>query len=128
LLDERRGMHWLHELERVTARRSEPLLSDREQQVCAQCHSLRSAVAEGYHAGLPLLDFYRPELLSDPLYFADGQQREEVFITGNFAQSRMHAGGSPAATAMNRTVRPCGPRVTPCVAAAICPATSIARN
>lgn len=93
LLDERRGMHWLHELERVTARRSEPLLSDREQQVCAQCHSLRSAVAEGYHAGLPLLDFYRPELLSDPLYFADGQQREEVFITGNFAQSRMHAAG-----------------------------------
>src|SRR5690554_4480394 len=93
LLDERRGMHWLHELERVTARRSEPLLSDREQQVCAQCHSLRSAVAEGYHAGLPLLDFYRPELLSDPLYFADGQQREEVFISGSFAQSRMHAAG-----------------------------------
>lgn len=93
LLDERRGMHWLHELERVTARRSEPLLSDREQQVCAQCHSLRSAVAEGYHAGLPLLDFYRPELLSDPRYFADGQQRGEVFITGNFAQSRMHAAG-----------------------------------
>src|SRR5690606_30189823 len=91
LLDERRGMHWLHELERVTARRSEPLLSDREQQVCAQCHSLRSAVAEGYHAGLPLLDFYRPELLSDPLYFADGQQREEVFITGMSAHGRMHA-------------------------------------
>lgn len=93
LLDERRGMHWLHELERVTARRSVPLASDKEQQVCAQCHSLRSAIAEGYHAGLPLLDFYRPELLSDPLYFADGQQREEVFISGNFAQSRMHAAG-----------------------------------
>ena len=93
LLDERQGMHWLHELERVTASRSEPLHSDKEQQVCAQCHSLRSAIAEGYHAGLPLLDFYRPELLRDPLYFADGQQREEVFITANFAQSRMHAAG-----------------------------------
>lgn len=93
LLDERRDMHWLHEVERVTARRSEVLVTDKEQQVCAQCHSLRSAVAEGYHAGLPLLDFYRPELLSDPLYFADGQQREEVFISGNFAQSRMHAAG-----------------------------------
>lgn len=93
LLDERRGMHWMHELEQVTARRSEPLVTDKEQQVCAQCHSLRSAVAEGYHAGLPLLDFYRPELLSDPLYFADGQQREEVFISGNFAQSKMHQAG-----------------------------------
>lgn len=93
LLDERRGMHWLHELDRVTARRSEPLLSDKEQQICAQCHSLRSQVAEGFRAGLPLLDFYRPELLSDPLYFPDGQQREEVFITGNFTQSRMHAAG-----------------------------------
>lgn len=93
LLDERRGMHWLHELERVTARRSVALTTDKEQQVCAQCHSLRSATAEGYHAGLPLLDFYRPELLSDPLYFADGQQREEVFISGSFAQSRMHAAG-----------------------------------
>ncbi|EZQ19424.1 hypothetical protein CF98_02965 [Halopseudomonas bauzanensis] len=93
LLDERQDMHWLHELERVTARRSVPLSTDKEQQVCAQCHSLRSATAEGYHAGLPLLDFYRPELLSDPLYFADGQQREEVFISGSFAQSRMHAAG-----------------------------------
>lgn len=93
LLDERKGMHWLHELDRVTASRSIPLASDKEQQVCAQCHSLRSAVAEGYHAGLPLYDFYRPELLSDPLYFADGQQREEVFISASFAQSRMHAAG-----------------------------------
>lgn len=93
LLDERLGMHWMHELERVTAQRSEPLTTDKEQQVCAQCHSLRSVVAEGYHAGLPLLDFYRPELLVDPLYFADGQQREEVFISGNFAQSKMHQAG-----------------------------------
>ena len=29
----------------------------------------------------------------DPLYFADGQQREEVFISGNFAQSKMHQAG-----------------------------------
>lgn len=93
LLDERQDMHWLHEVERVTAKRSTPLTSDKEQQVCAQCHSLRSAVAEGYHAGLPLQDFYRSELLSDPLYFADGQQREEVFISASFAQSRMHEAG-----------------------------------
>lgn len=93
LLDERRDMHWTRELERVTAQRSKSLATDKEQQVCAQCHSLRSVVAEGYHAGLPLLDFYRPELLVDPLYFADGQQREEVFISGNFAQSKMHQAG-----------------------------------
>lgn len=93
LLDERQDMHWLHEMQRVTARRSTPLSSDKEQQICAQCHSLRSAVAEGYHAGLPLQDFYRPALLSDPLFFPDGQQREEVFISASFAQSKMHGAG-----------------------------------
>lgn len=93
LLDERQGAHWLHQLERVTAQRSAPLTSHKEQEICAQCHSLRSAVAEGYHAGQPLQDFYRSELLSDPLFFADGQQREEVFISASFAQSAMHQAG-----------------------------------
>lgn len=93
LLDERQDMLWLQDMERMTARRSTPLTSDKEQQICAQCHSLRSAVAAGYHAGRPLQDFYRSELLSNPLYFADGQQREEVFISASFAQSRMHEAG-----------------------------------
>ncbi|HDZ57635.1 MAG TPA: hypothetical protein ENI17_06210 [Pseudomonas xinjiangensis] len=91
--DERQGMHWLFELERVTARRSVPPGEAVEQAVCAQCHSMRSQVAEGFQHGGALLDHYRPELLRDPLYHPDGQQREEVFISGSFAQSKMHAAG-----------------------------------
>lgn len=90
---ERRDMHWLYELERVTARRSVAPGERTEQVVCAQCHSMRSQVAEGFQHGGALLDHYRPELLRDPLYHADGQQREEVFISASFAQSRMHAAG-----------------------------------
>lgn len=91
--DERKGMHWLHEVERVTAQRSVAPASSIEQPVCAQCHSMRSQVAEGVQQGGQFLDYYRPELLRDPLYHADGQQREEVFISGSFAQSKMHSAG-----------------------------------
>jgi tetratricopeptide (TPR) repeat protein len=40
-----------------------------------------------------LLDHYSPALLEPGLYHVDGQQREEVFVSGSFAQSRMHAAG-----------------------------------
>ncbi|GGJ86947.1 hypothetical protein GCM10007426_15080 [Alloalcanivorax dieselolei] len=60
-----------------------------EQDVCAQCHSLRHLVQEGMQQGGALFDHYRPELIHPPLYHADGQQRAEVFITGSFEQSRM---------------------------------------
>ncbi|HKW12702.1 MAG TPA: hypothetical protein VJO33_20105 [Gemmatimonadaceae bacterium] len=43
----------------------------------------------GYQAGKPFLDYYRPALLSRPLYHADGQQRDEVYVWGSFLQSRM---------------------------------------
>ena len=91
--DERQSMHWLFELERVTAQRSVSPSDSIEQPVCAQCHSMRSQVAEGFQNGGDLHDYYRPELLRDPLYHFDGQQREEVFITGSFEQSKMHSAG-----------------------------------
>ncbi len=58
----------------------QPPRQDTEIDVCAQCHSRRSQIADEYHAGLPFLDMYRPALLSPGLYFADGQQRDEVYI------------------------------------------------
>ncbi|PSJ44715.1 hypothetical protein C7H85_12090 [Zobellella endophytica] len=60
---------------------------------CARCHSFRSQLAEGYYPGQDWLDYYRPEPLIEPFYHIDGQQREEVFTWGSFAQSRMHAEG-----------------------------------
>jgi len=75
------------------ASRSQPRTSEREIQVCAQCHARRGQIADGYTAGKPFLDFYRPALLTRPLYYDDGQQRDEDYNWGSFLQSRMYAAG-----------------------------------
>ena len=92
-LDERRGVVWVANAITGNATRSRPRTSDREIETCAQCHARRSQIADGYEAGKSFLDYYRPALLSRPLYHADGQQRDEVYIWGSFLQSRMYARG-----------------------------------
>jgi tetratricopeptide (TPR) repeat protein len=92
-LDERRGARWAIDAKTGSAERSVPRDSAREIEVCAQCHSRRAQSSEGYHAGKPFLDYYVPSLLTAPLYHADGQQRDEVYVWGSFLQSRMHAKG-----------------------------------
>jgi len=92
-LDERRGITWKPLAESGNAARSRPRASEREIEVCAQCHARRGQIAEGYSAGKPFLDYYRPALLTSPLYHADGQQRDEVYIWGSFLQSKMYASG-----------------------------------
>ncbi len=74
-LDERRGIMWSVNAATGNAARSQPRANEREIEVCAQCHARRGQIAEGYQAGKPLLDYYRPALLGAPLYHADGQQR-----------------------------------------------------
>ncbi|MCC7486623.1 MAG: tetratricopeptide repeat protein [Burkholderiales bacterium] len=92
-LDERRGAGWAIDPHTGSSVRSVPRASEREIEVCAQCHSRRAQFAEGYHAGKRFLDHYSPSLLTAPLYHADGQQREEVYTWGSFLQSRMYARG-----------------------------------
>jgi len=92
-LDERNGVHWTTSAATGNSTRSRPRASDREIETCAQCHSRRVQIADGYVAGTPYLDYYRPALLSRPLYHADGQQRDEVYDWGGFLQSRMYAKG-----------------------------------
>jgi len=92
-LDERRGVAWIANATTGNATRSRPRTSDREIETCAQCHARRSQIADGYEAGTRLLDYYRPALLSRPLYHADGQQHDEVYIWGGFLQSKMYAHG-----------------------------------
>ena len=114
LLDERRGVTWnidpttgnaARSRERASAPgRSEALnpgarsaedssVSQREIEVCAQCHARRAQIAEGYRAGQAFMDHYLPSLLTPGLYHVDGQQRDEVFIWGSWLQSRMHRQG-----------------------------------
>jgi predicted CXXCH cytochrome family protein len=92
-LTERRGVVWLPNPTNGNSTRSTPRASEREIEVCAQCHARRGQLAEGYQAGKPFLDYYRPALLTSPLYYPDGQQRGEVYIWGSFLQSKMYANG-----------------------------------
>ena len=92
-LDERRGVTWSIDAATGNAKRSRERTGEREIEVCAQCHARRAQIAEGYHAGKPFLDHYLPSLLVAPLYWSDGQQRDEVFIWGSWLQSRMHRQG-----------------------------------
>jgi Tfp pilus assembly protein PilF len=92
-LDERRGVTWSVNPASGNAARSEPRVAEREIEVCAQCHARRGQIAEGYQAGKPFLDHYRPAFLTPPLYHSDGQQRGEVYNWGSFLQSKMYASG-----------------------------------
>jgi tetratricopeptide (TPR) repeat protein len=92
-LNERAGVTWTIDPATGNAVRSTPRAHDVEIETCAQCHARRGQVADGYQAGKPFLDFYRPALITAPLYFADGQQRDEDYVWGSFLQSRMYRAG-----------------------------------
>jgi predicted CXXCH cytochrome family protein len=64
-----------------------------EVQACAQCHSRRTQLTNAYIPREGYADHYKPELLSEPLYYVDGQIRDEVYEYGSFQQSRMFAKG-----------------------------------
>ena len=92
-LDERRGAAWVIDPATGNAARSTPRTTERELDVCAQCHARRGQFSNDYQAGDPLHDHYLPALLSEGLYHPDGQQRDEVFNWGSFVSSRMFAKG-----------------------------------
>jgi tetratricopeptide (TPR) repeat protein len=59
-------------------------------ELCAPCHSRRAILGDYTHAEADLLDSMLPSLLTDGLYFADGQILEEVYVYGSFTQSKMY--------------------------------------
>ncbi|HEY6281252.1 MAG TPA: tetratricopeptide repeat protein, partial [Burkholderiales bacterium] len=60
---------------------------------CAACHARRSTIAEGGQPGAPLEDTHRLAMITPPLYYPDGQQRDEDYIWGSFLQSKMFQKG-----------------------------------
>ncbi|MGI9352767.1 MAG: tetratricopeptide repeat protein [Rhizobiaceae bacterium] len=65
-----------------------------EIEVCAQCHSRRGTF--GANSPPPanrFPDHHRLALLSEGLYFPDGQINDEVYVYGSFLQSKMYARG-----------------------------------
>lgn len=60
---------------------------------CFACHSLRSPLTDGFKANTPFLEQFSPTLLAAPMYHADGQIKEEVYVYGSFLQSKMFKAG-----------------------------------
>jgi Flp pilus assembly protein TadD len=75
------------------AQRDPPAGAPLEVETCAPCHARRTTLAGGWRPGAPFLDHYRPALLEEGLYHADGQIQDEVYEYGSFLQSRMFAAG-----------------------------------
>ena len=59
-------------------------------ELCAPCHSRRGAMGDDTHAKADLLDNYLPSLLTENLYFPDGQIQDEVYVYASFTQSKMY--------------------------------------
>lgn len=64
-----------------------------EIELCAKCHSRRSQFSDDFVPGDRLRDHYLPSLLTEPLYYADGKIKDEVYVYGSFKQSRMYQSG-----------------------------------
>lgn len=62
-------------------------------QACAPCHSRRSTLYEGFRAGDNYYDFYTNQLLTEPIYYPDGQVLDEDYVHGSFIQSKMYHRG-----------------------------------
>jgi tetratricopeptide (TPR) repeat protein len=93
VLSERRGVQWSLNPVTGNSMRSQQNVSHAELNACAGCHSRRSRIAEDTHPATPYLDNYMPALIEQPLYQADGQIQDEVYVYGSFLQSKMHAAG-----------------------------------
>jgi predicted CXXCH cytochrome family protein len=76
----------------VTAHRDQPA-GDGLMDTCWACHARRSTLVEGGLPGRPLEDTHHPSLLTQPTYYADGQQRDEDYTWGSFRQSKMFQNG-----------------------------------
>jgi tetratricopeptide (TPR) repeat protein len=93
LFDERKDVHWNINKDTGSALRNQPRASSKEIEVCAQCHSRRSAISDDYSPGKPFMNHYIPRLLDEGMYYADGQIQDEVYVHGSFLQSKMYHKG-----------------------------------
>ena len=61
-----------------------------ELNACMPCHSRRGEVTQHHQTGKEIMDDYLPELPTTPLYFADGQVKDENYKYTSFLQSKMY--------------------------------------
>jgi hypothetical protein len=91
--NERDDLIWQVDSSTGNATRSRPKHTNLEIETCAACHSRRGTAHPGVLPGEPLLNNFNVSLLSEALYYPDGQINDEVYVYGSFAQSRMYHAG-----------------------------------
>ncbi len=84
---------WVMDTLTGIARRSAARASRMEVETCGLCHARRGQVWPDSAAGQILAQTQRVSLLNEGLYYADGQQLEEVYEYGSFVQSKMYRAG-----------------------------------
>jgi len=92
--DQRENAGWAIDPVSSNAKRALPPPERRtEIETCARCHAHRSQIGDDYLQGGELLDTHVPSLLSNGLYWSDGQMRAEVYNYASFMQSKMYQKG-----------------------------------
>ena len=84
---------WIMDTATGIARRSLPRSNRMEIETCGLCHARRGQVWPDSAPGQLLAQTQRVSVLDEGLYYADGQQRDEVYEYGSFLQSRMYRAG-----------------------------------
>lgn len=93
-LDDRGRAAWTIDDDTGMAARSEPRMRPPAQpEACGRCHARRGRLGDDYQYGQPLTHTHLPALLVEPLYFPDGQIKDEVYVYGSFLQSAMYRAG-----------------------------------
>ena len=92
--DERKNVAWTIDPSTGNPTRSAaPPLLRKEVETCGLCHARRATISEDWVPGQWLSDTQAVPPLSQGLYFADGQNEDEVYNYGAFKQSKMFAKG-----------------------------------
>ena len=91
---------WAFPPDATIAKRTAPLTSNAQIDSCARCHSRRATLGD-YHYGAELLDTHEPVLPQWPLYYPDGQIRDEDYVHGSWVQSKMHQAGAVCSNCHN---------------------------
>jgi len=88
-LADRDNATWVQDPETGLPHREPARGGHAEVNTCARCHARRGQLHVPYTPDAPLADTHRLALLTEGLYYADGQIQDEVFVHGSFIQSRM---------------------------------------
>ncbi len=88
--NERKNVEWVMNAKTGSALRAQKKTTNIEIETCAQCHSRRGTTRHGARPGDALLDNFKVSLLTEPLYYDDGQIDGEVYVYGSFVQSKMY--------------------------------------